>query len=55
MCQRPKRALFISTGEYKHLKDGSIEVCQRPKRALFISTNDLEVMIPYQTHQVSTP
>ena len=38
MCQRPKRALFIST--YFHSKEAHkcIMVCQRPKRALFIST-----------------
>ena len=41
MCQRPKRALFISTikGVYEGLN--SIFLCQRPKRALFISTKNL--------------
>ena len=37
MCQRPKRALSISTGMNcgtKYIK----ELCQRPKRALSIST-----------------
>ena len=41
MCQRPKRASFISTEvtrEYATLAD---YVCQRPKRASFISTSDL--------------
>ena len=38
VCQRPKRAFFIST----HRIYGDVEVktfvCQRPKRAFFIST-----------------
>ena len=38
MCQRPKRALFISTGEKNDMFDIDLIVCQRPKRALFIST-----------------
>ena len=38
MCQRPKRALFISTNGEVWTKYFTIILCQRPKRALFIST-----------------
>ena len=38
VCQRPKRAFFISTG-YDFMSDIVLFlVCQRPKRAFFIST-----------------
>ena len=36
MCQRPKRAFFISTKTQIYLKVPGM--CQRPKRAFFIST-----------------
>ena len=36
-CQRPKRALFISTFLFFVLQLNE-QLCQRPKRALFIST-----------------
>ena len=36
MCQRPKRAFFIST-KWIALVPVAV-VCQRPKRAFFIST-----------------
>ena len=36
VCQRPKRALFISTNLMED--ESKREECQRPKRALFIST-----------------
>ena len=38
MCQRPKRASFISTSAYLSGDIGYRHVCQRPKRASFIST-----------------
>ena len=37
MCQRPKRAFFISTEE-AHRAPEKLVLCQRPKRAFFIST-----------------
>ena len=37
MCQRPKRASFISTDEEWRKEEEQI-ACQRPKRASFIST-----------------
>ena len=37
MCQRPKRAFFISTEDGTLVKTSRIG-CQRPKRAFFIST-----------------
>ena len=40
MCQRPKRALSISTGIIRFLEAGDFKMCQRPKRALSISTID---------------
>ena len=38
MCQRPKRAFFISTQGAPHTFLGWLSGCQRPKRAFFIST-----------------
>ena len=37
LCQRPKRAFFISTW-FMEEKRKHKNVCQRPKRAFFIST-----------------
>ena len=42
VCQRPKRAFFISTVSTDKVKDDLGEMCQRPKRAFFISTEDFE-------------
>ena len=39
MCQRPKRALFISTDKKRRNIMTNKMMCQRPKRALFISTD----------------
>ena len=38
MCQRPERALFISTDLQSSESLTQLTVCQRPERALFIST-----------------
>ena len=38
LCQRPKRALFISTIGAIMTGTLTVYMCQRPKRALFIST-----------------
>ena len=38
VCQRPKRAFFISTEKYSLCSNDGFSVCQRPKRAFFIST-----------------
>ena len=38
MCQRPKRAFFISTFMLRSKKFRLLAMCQRPKRAFFIST-----------------
>ena len=38
VCQRPKRAFFISTKQHGKLKRSENLWCQRPKRAFFIST-----------------
>ena len=38
VCQRPKRAYFISTQLVAVITPSSYGVCQRPKRAYFIST-----------------
>ena len=38
LCQRPKRAFFISTIPLMAVRRRLLEVCQRPKRAFFIST-----------------
>ena len=40
MCQRPKRAFFISTTG-KTITIPNSELCQRPKRAFFISTKQV--------------
>ena len=41
VCQRPKRALSISTLSSHGRAVGATKVCQRPKRALSISTGTL--------------
>ena len=53
VCQRPKRASFISTvkREFGMLLQ---HVCQRPKRASFISTDNIQVIVR-RGRAVSTP
>ena len=44
MCQRPKRAFFISTEFENADVEERINRCQRPKRAFFISTLSVDVI-----------
>ena len=45
MCQRPKRAFFISTLYQKLQLPLGKAVCQRPKRAFFISTKKMKTAL----------
>ena len=54
MCQRPKRASFIST-EVINLTPHTVNVCQRPKRASFISTLKGVVFLGRQTTLCQRP
>ena len=47
LCQRPKRALFISTADLSKVKK-DLESCQRPKRALFISTRKIWFVVDWE-------
>ena len=52
VCQRPKRALSISTKEKPEIEGLMLDACQRPKRALSISTVPSET--PHK-HWLSSP
>ena len=47
VCQRPKRAYFISTTDAPSDFDKVEDLCQRPKRAYFISTSYIRKLPKY--------
>ena len=53
-CQRPKRALSISTDEDGVYVSEVYDLCQRPKRALSIST-EWVLAAGFPVNRVSTP
>ena len=55
VCQRPKRAFFISTDIWAERTKNERKLCQRPKRAFFISTNMKEKILREIKNGVSTP
>ena len=45
VCQRPKRAFFISTVNFLVFFTKTRGMCQRPKRAFFISTRPKKILL----------